>query len=310
MTPNTIIVVPYDPKWIEIFNAQAQLIKQALGDNCIAIHHIGSTSVPGLAAKPIIDMIPVVQDISAVDSATKAMEKLGFAAKGEYGMLFRRFFQKEGFNIHVFESGNPVIERHLKFRDWMRTHPEDKEAYAKLKENLANQHPNDILKYCFGKDAFVSDIDIKTGFNGHHIVKAMTPREWESVRHFRQIYFFDKVPIADPFTWSFEHIEHIHFVLYEGAKIIGYAHIQLWTESRAALRIILIVEDHRNHGIGGYFLKRCECWLKQQGFQSLHLQSSPQAYPFYCKYGYIKMPFNDPEVHIGFAQDIDMGKIL
>ncbi|MFI4938719.1 MAG: GNAT family N-acetyltransferase [Candidatus Berkiellales bacterium] len=305
-----IEVVPYNPKWTEMFDTQAQLIKQALGKNCIAIHHIGSTAVPGLAAKPIIDIIPVVHDIVAVDTATKNMEKLGFVAKGEYGMLFRRYFQKEEFNIHVFEDGNPVIERHLKFRDWMRTHPEDRDAYAKLKEDLALQYPNDILSYCFAKDAFVASIDAKTGFNGLHIVKALTPREWESVRNFRQKYFFDKVPISDPYTWTFDHQDHLHFVLYQGAKIIGYAHIQLWPESRAALRIIVIDESLRNRGAGGEFLNRCERWLKQQGVRVLHTQSSPAAHPFYLKYSYTKMPFNDPDGHEGYPQDIDMGKML
>jgi len=298
-----IEVVPYNPKWSEIFDAEALLIKQALGNNCIAIHHIGSTSVPGLAAKPIIDMIPVVRDIVAVDSATPNMEKGGFVAKGEHGMFFRRFFQKEGFNIHIFEEGNPVIERHLKFRDWMRTHVEDKNAYAKLKQDLALQYPNDLLSYCFAKDAFVAGIDTKTGFNGLHIVKAMTPREWETLRHFRQKYFYDKVPIA-------EHKDHLHFILYQGATIIGYAHVQLWPESSAVLRIIVIDEPYRNQGYGGEFLKHCERWLKQQGIKVLHTQASPQAHPFYCKYGYIEMPFNDPDGYESGSQDIAMVKVL
>lgn len=89
-----IEVVPYDPNWPNIFETEATKIKQALGNNCIAIHHVGSTSVPGLAAKPIIDIVPVVQNIIAVDQNTNVMEALGYEAKGEYGMLFRRYFQK------------------------------------------------------------------------------------------------------------------------------------------------------------------------------------------------------------------------
>ncbi|MXJ74052.1 GNAT family N-acetyltransferase, partial [Escherichia coli] len=134
------------------FEQEAEGIKKALGGNCIEIHHIGSTSVPGLAAKPIIDMIPVVLDISKVDSANAAMQVLGYEAKGEYGIPFRRYFQK-GYNLrthhaHIFERGNSEIERHLKFRDWMRAHPEDREAYACLKQELAHQHPYDITAYC------------------------------------------------------------------------------------------------------------------------------------------------------------------
>src|SRR5580698_1970268 len=87
----TIEVVPYNPEWPQMFEAEAALIKKALGDNCIAIHHIGSTSIPGLSAKPIIDILPVVKDILKVDA--KPIEALGYQAKGENGMAFRRYFQ-------------------------------------------------------------------------------------------------------------------------------------------------------------------------------------------------------------------------
>ena len=103
-----IEVVPYSPEWPEMFASEAELIKQALGNNCITIHHIGSTSVPGLSAKPIIDILPVVRDIQEVDKATKAMESLGYEAKGEYGMAFRRYFQKgqnaRTHNVHVYRG--------------------------------------------------------------------------------------------------------------------------------------------------------------------------------------------------------------
>jgi len=87
-TTRKIEVVEYDPSWPELFEVEAERIKQALGHNCIRIHHIGSTSIPGLSAKPVIDMLPVVRDIQEVDKATKAMESLGYEAKGEYGMAF------------------------------------------------------------------------------------------------------------------------------------------------------------------------------------------------------------------------------
>lgn len=160
-----IEVHPYDANWPMHFLQEAGQIKKALGDNCVEINHIGSTSVYGLAAKPVIDMIPVVLDINKVDSANAAMEMLGYEAKGEYGIPFRRYFQKGGIqrthHAHVFELGNPEIERHLKFRDWMRKHPEDRDAYASLKQDLARQYPNDINGYCLGKEDFITAIDKK-----------------------------------------------------------------------------------------------------------------------------------------------------
>lgn len=314
MHTRKIEVVPYNPAWPQTFEEEAARIKQALGENCIAVHHIGSTAVPGLAAKPVIDMIPVVLDIMKVDQATQNMQSLGYEAKGEFGMLFRRFFVKnlgsQSYHIHVFEQENPEIERHLKFRDWMRVHEDDQNAYVSLKQELALKYPNDRKAYVFGKEAFIAGIDGKTGVTGLRIVQALTPREWEAARTFRQKTFFDKIPMPDPYTWTFDHIDHVHLVFYRGTNIIGYAHIQLWPHRRAALRIIVIDEQRRRQGLGGQFLSLCERWLKQKGFQVLQIQSSPAAHPFYLKYGYSEMPFNDPDGHEGFPQDTDMGKML
>ncbi|HAT1820791.1 TPA: GNAT family N-acetyltransferase [Legionella pneumophila] len=309
-----IKVVPYDSSWSMQFEQEAEQIKKALGNNCIDIHHIGSTSVPGLAAKPVIDMIPVVLDLSKVDSANTAMRTLGYEAKGEYGIPFRRYFQKgdnqRTHHAHVFELGNSEIERHLKFRDWMRSHPEDREAYARLKQELARQYSDDITAYCLGKEDFIAIIDKKAGFNGLRMVKALTPREWDKVRHFRQFYFFDKAGLSDPYTWTFEHDAHVHFVLFQGSEIIGYTHLQLWPHNRAALRIIVIDELKRNHQYGNRFLTLCEKWLKSQGYQSLHVESSPDALRFYRNNGYIDMSFDDPDGYEGDARDTAVGKIL
>jgi GrpB-like predicted nucleotidyltransferase (UPF0157 family) len=309
---NNIEVVSYNPNWPAMFEVEARLIKEALGSNCVTIHHIGSTSVPGLSAKPIIDILPVVRDILEVDKATKAMERLGYEAKGEYGIAFRRYFQKgkdvRTHNVHVYEEGDPEIDRYLRFRNWMRSHDDDARSYAKLKLELATKFPQDILQYCFGKDAFVANIDAKDGFDGWRVVRALTDREWAAVRTLRQAYFFKSKP--DPFTWTFEHKDHIHFVFYKNAEIIGYAHLQLWLEGRAALRIIVIDERYRNRGFGSQFLGLCERWLSHQGFKKLLVQSSPEAYEFYHHLDYTKMPFNDPDGYESDPRDIEMGKIL
>lgn len=297
-----------------MFEEEASRIKGVLGENCIAIHHIGSTSIPGLAAKPIIDIIPVVKDIMGIDAINEKMEALGYEVKGEYGIAFRRFFQKGNpartHHVHAFEEGNPEIERHLKFRNWMCAHPEDLEAYGSLKQELAQKYPHDRMSYGLGKESFVASINTKTGFEGLRIVKALLPREWDALRHFRQKYFFDQVPVTDPYTWTFDHKDHVHFVLYKGETIVGYVHIQVWRDARAALRIIVFDESYRNKGLGGYFLRVCERWLKQNNVQSLHIQSSPEAYPFYLKHNYLEMPFKDPDGYEADPRDIAIGKIL
>jgi GrpB-like predicted nucleotidyltransferase (UPF0157 family)/GNAT superfamily N-acetyltransferase len=312
MTSYNVQVIPYDPQWPKMFQLEAELILQALGNNCTVVHHIGSTSIVGISAKPIIDILPVVIDIRAVDNSVKAMESIGYEAKGEYGIAFRRYFHKDQglrtHNVHVYQEGDPEISRYLKFRDWMRLHKEDAEQYSKLKEELAIKFPQDILAYCNGKDAFVASIDAKNGFDGWRMVQALTDREWLTIRDLRQKYFYKM--IEDPFTRTFKHKDHIHFVFYKNASIIGYAHLQLWQAGRVALRMIVIDENYRSQGYESQFLKLCERWLDHQGLNVLVTQSSPQDYVFYKLNGYVEMPFNDPDGYEAGPQDIPIGKFL
>ena len=128
-----IVVLPYNPDWPKIFEAESQKIKNALGDNCVAIHHIGSTSVPGLSAKPVIDMIGVIKD---PEKAIQQLESLGFKYKDEYNIPMRLYFNRsEGIdtNLHVYQEGHPEIELNLLFRDYLRDHPKVREEYAKFK---------------------------------------------------------------------------------------------------------------------------------------------------------------------------------
>jgi hypothetical protein len=98
-------------------------------------------------------------------------------------------------------------------------------------------------------------------------------------------------------------------VLYKGIQIIGYVHLQHWPNQRAAMRIIVIDEAFGNQKYGSYLLGLCERWLKLQGVKSLHVQSSPQAYNFYCQHGYTEMPFDDPLIDIDMKDLIDIVRV-
>jgi len=137
-----IRVVPHDPRWTDEFEREAQRLRAVFGENLVEAHHIGSTPVPGLAAKPIVDVLPVVKDIRLVDALNDEMAALGYTARGEFGLPGRRFFTKDEagartHNVHVYESGSPEVERHLAFRDYIISHPEEAHAYGLLKEELA-----------------------------------------------------------------------------------------------------------------------------------------------------------------------------
>ncbi len=159
-------VTDYNPAWPALFIQEADRLRQVLGPNCAVIYHIGSTAVPGLAAKPIIDIMPVVRDLAAVDTKQADLAALGYEYMGEFGIPGRRYLRKGGdlrtCQVHIFAQGDRAnIQRHLKFRDYLRTHPEACTAYAQLKRRLAAQFPADIAGYCAGKAAFVQALEAK-----------------------------------------------------------------------------------------------------------------------------------------------------
>lgn len=161
-----IEVVAYRPEWEKLYREEAQKIKAILGKNCVSVFHIGSTAVKGLDAKPIIDIMPVVKDISLVDACNREFEALGYECMGEFGIPGRRFFRKGGdartHHVHIFEKQNvAAINRHLAVRNYLKSHPADAVAYADLKKKLAAQFPYDNDGYCDGKDAFVKALEQK-----------------------------------------------------------------------------------------------------------------------------------------------------
>ncbi len=162
-----IEVVPYDTGWVSEFEAEGKRISGALGETVVRLHHIGSTAIPGIYAKPIIDFLMEVYDIVKLDDKSSALVKLGYEAKGEFGIPGRRYFRKNDASgvrthqIHAFGVGSPEIERHLAFRDYMSVHAAEARAYSELKKSLAILHPHDIQAYMDGKDAFIKEHEAK-----------------------------------------------------------------------------------------------------------------------------------------------------
>ena len=158
-----IRVVPYDPRWPADFEVEAARIMRALGEIVVRLHHIGSTAIPTTSAKPIIDLLLEVVAVSDLDRRTSAMEALGYEAMGEFGIPGRRYFRRNDaagmrtHQVHAFDATSPELERHLAFRDYMIAHPTIAREYGALKQRLAAAHPDDIIAYSNGKDAFVKE---------------------------------------------------------------------------------------------------------------------------------------------------------
>ena len=182
-----VMVVPYDPQWPAAFERAAREVKAALGESLLAIHHIGSTSIPGIHAKPIIDMLAVAGDLLQVVERAERMREIGYEVMGEFGIDGRRYFRRDNAagvrteHVHTFAAESPHVRRHLAFRDFLRDHAELAQEYAQLKQRLAAAHPLDIEAYMDGKEAFIRQTQAKA-------LEWMSCREtFETGRRERQI---------------------------------------------------------------------------------------------------------------------------
>lgn len=157
-------VVSYDPAWPDQFVRARDRLHGLLGGATAAFHHVGSTSVPGLPAKPVIDILAEAPDLARVDSRAASLEADGYQAKGEYGIDNRRYFSRPAaatrpkVHLHVFALGHPRVACHLLFRDYLREHGGVAHEYGELKQRLAHRYSGDRDAYQEAKAAFIEEV--------------------------------------------------------------------------------------------------------------------------------------------------------
>jgi len=157
-----IALVEYDPKWPMVFSREAQRIAKGVGDGALRIEHVGSTAVPNLVAKPIIDILLIVENSANEALYVPALEGLGYVLRvrepewHEHRML--RAQRDVTINLHVFTKDDDEVERMLAFRDWLRNNPQDRELYAETKRKLASQNWNYVQNYADAKSKVVESI--------------------------------------------------------------------------------------------------------------------------------------------------------
>lgn len=164
VTASLYTFTDYSPEWPSEFRREAERLKQLLGDELITVHHIGSTSVPGLAAKPTIDLLPVARDITCIDACTSMLEEAGYQAWGEYGLPGRRYFSRDRgayrtHNVHIYQVGDPDVDRHLAFCAYLRSHAQARNEYEALKREVYARHPADVAAYNGGKNAWIKRVE-------------------------------------------------------------------------------------------------------------------------------------------------------
>jgi GrpB-like predicted nucleotidyltransferase (UPF0157 family) len=148
----TVHLAPHDTAWAGMAAAEAGRIAPAVGDTLVRIEHIGSTAIPGIAAKPIIDLMPVVRGLEALDARREAVEALGYLWRGEFGIPGRRYCPlghdgRRLFHVHFFAAGDGNIARHVAFRDYLRAYRDEALAYETVKRAAAEAQPDDSHAY-------------------------------------------------------------------------------------------------------------------------------------------------------------------
>ena len=160
----SIRIVPYDPTWPQLFSAEAAKIRGVLSDTAIDIHHVGSTAVPGLRSKPIVDILVTVTDIADLPSYRDPLRRIGYAFNyypeiPDFHFFGRPRQRPRRYHVHVCEAGSVHERRHLAVRDYLVAHPEEARQYGSIKAEAAASFPGDRLAYMDAKGPWVTDLE-------------------------------------------------------------------------------------------------------------------------------------------------------
>ncbi len=164
-----VVVEQYNEEWAADFQAIKAELNVALGNLALRIEHIGSTSVIGLSAKPIIDIDVVIRDVSLLEDVIDALGKVGYRHEGDLGIKGREAFKYDGkehlrkHHLYVCAENSSELNRHIKFRDYLRSHPEAVVEYSRIKEKGAALFPDDMEKYIEYKSPFIEKIYAEIG---------------------------------------------------------------------------------------------------------------------------------------------------
>lgn len=252
-----INIVPYDPKWPKIFEVYREQLQKNLGENCVEVYHIGSTSVPGLCAKPTVDIMCVVKDLKPVTSVLKS---IGYTSKGEFNLPLRLFFnfkKPNDINLHIVNKNSGEINWNLCFRNYLRQNKKATDMYAKVKLDLLKQNPegfnilhNMIPEYTVKKGEIILKLAKEAGFNGYRLVIANNKNEIES---YKTLLNFNKINFDNPNVFP--------MCLYKGVMITAAAYIKKEEQYVYICKVKFLSDESKK-----VLLKKIKEWSKFHDF--------------------------------------------
>ena len=158
---DVVRLVPYTAEWKRLFEEEKACLQAAIGPYVLDIQHVGSTAIPGMVAKPILDIAIAVRDFEDGLACVVPLEKLGYEYRGVVGVISRHYFSKgepRTHHIHMYAIDSPDWENQLLFRDYLRAHPDWARAYADLKQEMAQRYSQDREAYMLAKGPFIQEI--------------------------------------------------------------------------------------------------------------------------------------------------------
>lgn len=296
-----IEVVAYNPEWLNIFEKEAEVLKKAFGDNLGEIYHIGSTSVPGLSAKPIIDIMVTVRNLKKTDICE--IEKLGYIEKGEISAPMHLYFSKKGvadekgYHLHVFEVNNLLVKKILIVRDYFRNHIEVAHEYSLLKEQLAEKH-QDGMNYLRDKLLFLDNVLKKTRFEKNVFDFLQSSSDFENYLKIQSEQDpHSKTAIFEPIESSGyepkiitytkdQKIRHFYIILHNSSGLVGISHVFFENEETAQIKLIAAKDKDNDGEIEVQMLKFIEKWAEFRGKKYLELKITKDSKEFYKNFGY------------------------
>jgi|GEM_PF-2952198 len=307
----------YNPLWPKIFELEKEKLVKIFDKKFVQIHHFGSTSIPNLAAKNVIDIWIEVDAMENLEEIFKQLYEDGFEKEKQFFPLCyftQKNCQDYEMHLHVTFAGNDRVVASLHFRDYLKSNPKIQTEYENLKKKLA-ENPQAGFKigpfpiYNRMKNDFISKVLKKSGFKGLIVNFCHQEIEWKFFHKITNSAIFADLNVQyDPNHPNFSNENFHNFVLYLGSTIIGIAQIEKFSKSEAVIRLLAIKEEFRYKGYGKFLIKFLENWVKFVGFKEIKLHSAYKSVEFYKKCGYLEIDFSqdksiDPKA-------IDFGKIL